>query len=77
MGPSDKITVVNLGATYSFVPSNPRVAVGWRERRDITVDLTDILAARGISLRPEGGDIAFVAQPQIPPRNVNWAAQGK
>lgn len=77
MGPSDKITVVNLGATHSFVPSNPRVAVGWRERRDITVDLTDIFAARGISLRPEGGGIAFVAQPQIPPRNVNWSAQGK
>lgn len=23
------------------------------------------------------GGVAFVAQPQIPPRNVNWAAQGK
>ncbi|MDO8325283.1 MAG: NAD(P)/FAD-dependent oxidoreductase, partial [Phenylobacterium sp.] len=21
--------------------------------------------------------VAFVAQPQIPPRNVNWAAEGK
>jgi sulfide:quinone oxidoreductase len=23
------------------------------------------------------GGVAFVAMPQIPPRNVNWAAQGK
>ena len=23
------------------------------------------------------GGIAFVAQPQIPPRNVNWSSQGK
>ncbi len=23
------------------------------------------------------GGVAFVAQPQIPPRNVNWAAEGK
>ena len=23
------------------------------------------------------GGVAFVAQPQIPPRNVNWAASGK
>ena len=23
------------------------------------------------------GDIAFVAQPQIPPRNVNWSSSGK
>jgi sulfide:quinone oxidoreductase len=23
------------------------------------------------------GGVAFVAQPQIPPRNVNWSAEGK
>jgi sulfide:quinone oxidoreductase len=54
MRPQDRLTVVNLGTTYSFVPSNPWVAVGWREREDITVDLSSILARRGISLRPEG-----------------------
>jgi sulfide:quinone oxidoreductase len=32
LGPSDKLTVVNLGPVYSFVPSNPWVAVGWRKR---------------------------------------------
>ena len=37
--PEDELTVVNLGSTYSFVPSNPWVAVGWREREDISVDL--------------------------------------
>ena len=26
-----RLTVVNLGSTYSFVPSNPWVAVGWRQ----------------------------------------------
>jgi sulfide:quinone oxidoreductase len=54
MGPRDELTVVNLGSTYSFVPSNPWVAVGWRERQDITVDLAPIFANRGIGLRPEG-----------------------
>lgn len=29
MSSSDKLTVVNLGSVYSFVPSNPRVAAGW------------------------------------------------
>ena len=52
--PQDELTVVSLGSTYSFVPSNPWVAVGWREREDITVDLSSVLAKRGISLRPEG-----------------------
>ncbi len=36
MGPNDELTVVNLGSSYSFVPSNPWVAVGWRERKDIS-----------------------------------------
>jgi sulfide:quinone oxidoreductase len=54
LGPDDSVTVVNLGSTYSFVPSNPWVAVGWRDREDISVDLGTIFARRGIALRPEG-----------------------
>lgn len=54
MRKEDRLTVVNLGKTYSFVPSNPWVAVGWREREDISVDLAPVLARRGIALRPEG-----------------------
>jgi sulfide:quinone oxidoreductase len=54
LGAGDKLTVVNLGATYSFVPSNPWVAVGWRSREDIAVELGPVLAKRGIELRPEG-----------------------
>lgn len=50
----DRLTVVNLGSTYSFVPSNPWVAVGWREREDLTVDIEPVLRKRGIALRPEG-----------------------
>ncbi|BCH24205.1 NAD(P)/FAD-dependent oxidoreductase [Mesorhizobium sp. L-8-3] len=50
----DQLTVVNLGTVYSFVPSNPWVAVGWRERENVTVDLSAILAGRGIGFRPEG-----------------------
>jgi sulfide:quinone oxidoreductase len=52
--PQDRLTVVNQGSTYSFVPSNPWVAVGWRERNDIAVDLAPVLARRGIEFRPEG-----------------------
>lgn len=54
MRPEDRLTVVNHGSTYSFVPSNPWIAVGWRKRDDITVDLVPPLARRGIALRPEG-----------------------
>lgn len=54
MRPEDRLTVVNLGASYSFVPSNPWIAIGWRKREDISVDLTPVLARRGIALRSEG-----------------------
>lgn len=54
MRPEDRLTVVNHGSTYSFVPSNPWIAVGWRKRDDITVDLVPPLARRGIALKPEG-----------------------
>jgi sulfide:quinone oxidoreductase len=52
--PGDDLTVVNLGGSYSFVPSNPWVAVGWRAREEISVDLTEVFVKRGINLRPEG-----------------------
>lgn len=32
MRPKDRLTVINQGSTYSFVPSNPWIAVGWRDR---------------------------------------------
>ncbi len=50
----DRLTVINLGSNYSFVPSNPWVAVGWRQPQDITVDLVPVLKQHGIALRPEG-----------------------
>ena len=52
--PQDRLTVVSQGGTYSFVPSNPWIAVGWRERNDVTVDLAPVFVRRGIEFRPEG-----------------------
>jgi sulfide:quinone oxidoreductase len=54
LGKTHQITVVNKGSTYSFVPSNPWVAVGWRDRQSVEVDLVPAFARREIALRPEG-----------------------
>jgi sulfide:quinone oxidoreductase len=54
MRPGETLTVVNQGGAYSFVPSNPWVAVGWREPKDISVELAPVLARKKIALRPEG-----------------------
>ncbi|CAO4843088.1 MAG: Sulfide-quinone reductase [Holosporales bacterium] len=50
LGPTDKLTVVNKGSLYQFTPSNPWVAVGWRERHEIEVDLTIPMAKKHIHL---------------------------
>mgnify|MGYP003603304375 FL=1 len=49
--PEDRITVITRDPTYYFVPSNPWIAVGWRERDDITVDLAPTMAKKGIAFR--------------------------
>ncbi|SON54778.1 NADH dehydrogenase-like protein YjlD [Hartmannibacter diazotrophicus] len=54
LGKEHEIVVVNKGDRYSFVPSNPWVAVGWREREDIEVELGPVFARRDIKLHPQG-----------------------
>ena len=49
-----EVAVVSEGGTYSFVPSNPWVGVGWRKRADVEVDLAPVLKKRGIALHPQG-----------------------
>jgi sulfide:quinone oxidoreductase len=51
MRPEDRITVITRDPTYHFVPSNPWIAVGWRERDDITLDLAPTMAKKGIAFR--------------------------
>ncbi len=48
----DRITVVTKDPLYHFVPSNPWIAVGWRKRDDITVDLADTMKRKGIAFKP-------------------------
>ena len=45
---SHKITVVNSVDYFQFVPSNPWLAVGWRERGTITFPISPYLKKKGI-----------------------------
>jgi sulfide:quinone oxidoreductase len=54
LGKKDRVTVINNGTRFSFVPSNPWVAVGWRQKAEIEVDLTEVFARREIALEPCG-----------------------
>ncbi|ADP69883.1 FAD-dependent pyridine nucleotide-disulfide oxidoreductase [Rhodomicrobium vannielii ATCC 17100] len=48
----DKLTVITKEPKYHFVPSNPWVAVNWRSRDDVEIDLTRTFAKRKINFIP-------------------------
>ena len=50
----DRITVVSNTPTFHFVPSNPWVAVNWRKREDIELDLATILNRKNIDFSAAG-----------------------
>jgi sulfide:quinone oxidoreductase len=50
----DRVTVIGQGPRYHFVPSNPWVAVGWREKQDIEVDIADVMQRKGIRYLGQG-----------------------
>ncbi len=50
----DRLTVIGQGSRYQFVPSNPWLAVGWRDRRDIEVDIETVMRGRGIGYLGQG-----------------------
>lgn len=50
----DRLTVIGQGRSYHFVPSNPWVAVDWRKRNEIEVDLAPVFARKGIEFVTTG-----------------------
>jgi sulfide:quinone oxidoreductase len=50
----DRVTVVSDSPRFHFVPSNPWVAVNWRKREDIELDLATILGRKNIAFSPAG-----------------------
>ncbi len=65
LGRDDRLTVITKGSSYSFVPSNPWVAVGWRDRKEVEVDLTDVMSRRGIELVSQGAARVHPAENRI------------
>ena len=52
--PGDKLTVISNYAMHHFTPSNPWVAVDWRKRGDIEVDIAPLLAKKKVDFIPVG-----------------------
>lgn len=54
LGQNDRLTVIGQGPAYHFVPSNPWVAVGWRERDEIEINIADVMARKRIRYLSQG-----------------------
>ena len=48
LGKEHDVTLVNERDYFQFVPSNPWVAVGWRDRSSITFDIRPHVERKGI-----------------------------
>jgi len=54
LGKEHEVTVVSNTDTFHFVPSNPWVAVGWRDRKDTSFKIEPYVTAKGIQFIPVG-----------------------
>ncbi|BAP89992.1 FAD-dependent pyridine nucleotide-disulfide oxidoreductase [Burkholderiales bacterium GJ-E10] len=53
LGREHRVTVINATDFFQFVPSNPWVAVGWRDREAITMPIRPYLEKKGIEFIPK------------------------
>ncbi len=65
IGPNDHITVITKDPIYHFVPSNPWVAVGWRKRDEVSIDLAPVMEKKGISFHPVAAERLHPAENRI------------
>ncbi len=54
LGPRDEVTVVSDKPYFHFVPSNPWIAMGWRDRSDIAFPIAPYLESRGVKFIHSG-----------------------
>ncbi|RIJ13699.1 NAD(P)/FAD-dependent oxidoreductase [Henriciella mobilis] len=50
LGKKHQVAIISETDYYQFQPSNPWVLVGWRDRKDITLDLAKPMKKKGIEL---------------------------
>lgn len=65
LGDRADIEVVSKGDRYHFVPSNPWVAVHWRDRDAIEVDLPPVMAKKGIGFTGVGAKRVLPAENRL------------
>jgi sulfide:quinone oxidoreductase len=65
LGASDTLSVIGQGSRFHFVPSNPWVAIGWRDREEIEVDLDAVMKKKRIKFITQGAARVHPAENRI------------
>ncbi|GAB2504222.1 FAD/NAD(P)-binding oxidoreductase [Pseudoxanthomonas sangjuensis] len=65
LGKDHAITVVGDGPLFSFTPSNPWVAVGWRKPADVQLDVASHLQRKDIGFDPTGAERVLPAENRL------------
>src|SRR5208283_804438 len=60
-----QVTVVSNSASFHFVPSNPWVAVDWRKRKDIELELEPLLKRKRIGFNATGAKRVHPAENRV------------
>jgi len=61
----DRVTLVSNKPFFQFTPSNPWVAVNWRAKDDITVDLATVMPKHGIAFSAAGAARVHPAENRV------------
>jgi len=65
LGKKHEVTVINEKEDFQFVPSNPWVAVGWRDRQSISVPIEKCLSKKKINFIQQRADKIDAANNKI------------
>ena len=61
----DRVTLISDKPFFQFTPSNPWVAVKWRSKADITIDLGPVMKKHGIDFNAVGAARIHSAENRI------------
>jgi sulfide:quinone oxidoreductase len=61
----DHLTLISRGDSYFFVPSNPWIAVNWRDRKSIEVKLPPVMKKKGIAFVNVGAKRVHPAENRV------------
>lgn len=61
----DRVTLVSNKPFFQFTPSNPWVAVKWRSKNDIIIDLASVLPRHGVEFSGAGGKRVYPEENRV------------